>query len=200
MLFIIACFLFVSFSYGQDKKEKDWNISVSGGMNRQFENDYLDEYDYNNNSNLKYLEFRGGYMIGKYHEMGIDIGQGEFTFTGSYFLPYIRKDFYSGIIDTVFFISNGKKITSKPWYTIYYNFHYKDYLYLNMKAGVVGSKSIESVLINYFGVGIGKRFDINENYFLKTEVNYSFIFDSDSDKTRVYSKKLVLSFGIGLKL
>jgi len=207
---IIAVTLFVfSNCFSQDKKEEysDWNISVSGGIIHfldddiyYFNGDFIDmfdmgeEYEIPNykerNSSLNHYELTASYFFSQNHELGITIGRSVFNSPDKFFYGYSVS---GGGSDTTKEIREGYRAYIEEWLGIFYNFHYKDYLYAGIKlAGV--DDICECFLV-------GKKFKLENSFFIKTELSYSFI-NSDYlwNFSSARSEKIILSFGLGLNL
>lgn len=203
---IIAVTLFVfSNCFSQDKKEEysDWNISVNGGfiyflddgVYRQIREGYYYDLYKSTSSHLNYdysfnhYECTISYFFNRNHELGLTFGREDYTY----------KDRFLGVIspfwkiDTIAEAFDGYSIHELDWWGIFYNFHYKDYLYAGIKLA-----NVDDIYECFL---IGKKFNLKNSFFIKTELSYSFL-NSDYiwNFSSARSEKITLSFGLGLDL
>ncbi len=202
---IIAVIFFVfSNCFSQDKEEySKWNISVNGGIiyflddgvyHPIKEGYYYDlykstssyiHYDYSFN----HYEGTISYFFNRNHELGITFGREDFTYKERFL--HVGSPFWE--IDTTAEIFDGYSAYGLDLWGIFYNFHYKDYLYGGIKLAF-GDDAYECFLV-------GKKFNLKDSFFLKTEISYSFL-NSDYiwNFSSARSEKITLSFGLGLNL
>jgi hypothetical protein len=203
-LIIAVIFFIFSNCFSQDKKEEnsDWNISVNGGSVYFLQKDvywFLDGFNYisehqlpiygKGNWSMNHFEVTASYFFNKNHELGLTLGRSVFT------SPYYKflRNYYISNFDTTITISDGYRAYTDDWWGFFYNFHYKDYLYAGIKLAVADD-IYECFLI-------GKKFNLKNSFFIKTELSYSFL-NSDYlwNFSSAKSEKITFSFGLGLNL
>ena len=201
---IIAVIFFVFANcFSQDKEEYSrWNLSVNGGlvyfMNGYAYHQFIEGY-YNDiykstsigvlsDWSINHYECTAGYFFNQYHEVGLTLGRGAFTLPGKILGVY---SFRSG--DTNVALTNKQRAYTSEWWGIFYNFHYKDYFYAGIK--------LASADDTYECFLVGKKFNLKNSFFIKTEISYSFL-NSDYiwNFSSARSEKITLSFGLGLNL
>jgi len=191
---IIAVTLFVfSNCFSQDKEV--FNLSVNCGsvyfLDKDvfwFSNDFKYDLDHQipryvvRNWSMNYFEFTASYFFSKCTEIGITLGRSAFNYPDEFIKGYqIRST------DTTKEIVKGFRAFTSDWWGLFYNFHYKDYLYAGIKLAFAQEDDL------YGAICVGKKFDLENSFFVKTEISYSMlIYD--------YSEKITLSFGLGLNL
>lgn len=200
---IIAVTLFAfSNCFAQDEEEySDWNISVNGGIIYSFGkgvNPHLNKDNYSdtykspspfpgNNWSMNHYEITGSYFFSKNHELGLSLGRGSFTPPGN---SPSQMDISGTDSSTI--IYDGHRPNISIWGGLFYNFHYKDLLYAGIKLAAAGDF--------YESFHIGKKFNLKNSFFIKTEIGYSILTPGLFDYSSARSKQITLSFGLGLNL
>ena len=197
---IIAITLFVfSSCFSQEKKEEfsKWNLSVSGGSvyfidknvyyfngfynNVNNKDDQIPLYDMRNWS-MNYYEVTASYFFSQNHELGVTLGSSVFSSPHRFFHGY-----HITATDTTINTFDGYKAYTDDWWGFFYNFHYKDYFYAGVKLA-----SADYPLKSFH---IGKKFNLKNSFFIKTELSYSMLTeDSIFEFSSIKSEKITLSF------